>query len=539
MRAVAAIVLIFASCQSLDCQNRKPKSRLSFFDIDLLRYAAEDRKGNVMISPASIKSTLAMLLEGAEGTTASEIKTALRLSPVKTDFREELGMYLTALQANGPTATIENACGLFVDKKLKLKRDYEMVLRGMYKSEVNQVDFKQPKATAEAINNWVNTKTKGLIPTIVDDGNISPSAEVFVTNTLYFKSSWLHEFNPSLTHGDCFYKDGVCKIVAMMDLQTELNYAYIEDLRAHALELPYQGGRYSMILLVPQDRDAGMALIRDLPYIGLLEISKLMEPNDVILTMPKFDVEYSDDMIGTLKNMRISSLFSPSANLSGIIEGTSSAYINSFFHTVHMSVDEKGTIAAAATAAMIVPLIDDHVQLRIDRPFLFFIRDNELGLVLFEGKIEEPSEFKVATSGPVGTKTDQTPVKTPQNPIMTIPKAPSVIQKPLEPWDALRPIISQPADTPPIWNRAPFASLSSTPSSPSTTSPATSTPSSTSLSSSPSSVSTSFSSPSTSSSTPSPSPSSQSTTEASIEITTEKGKSGWRKWFPRYFDKYI
>lgn len=92
--------------------------------------------------------------------------------------------------------------------------------------------------------------------------------------------------------------------------------------------------------------------------------------------------------------MRISSLFSPSANLSGIIEGNSSAHINSFYHTVHMSVDEKGTIAAAATAAMVVPLINDQVQLRVDRPFLFFIRDNELGLILFEGKIEEPTEFK-------------------------------------------------------------------------------------------------------------------------------------------------
>lgn len=100
--------------------------------------------------------------------------------------------------------------------------------------------------------------------------------------------------------------------------------------------------------------------------------------------------------------MRITTLFSPKANVSGIFEGGSSQ-INNIFHKVHMTVDEAGTVAAAATAAMVVPLIGNFAQLRVDRPFVFFIRDNIAGLVLFEGKIEEPT-ISVAKNGLHGEK---------------------------------------------------------------------------------------------------------------------------------------
>lgn len=93
---------------------------------------------------------------------------------------EKYYMSIVDFQANGPTASIENANGLFVDKNLKLKKDFEMVLKRMYNSEVKKVDFKQPKHTAEAINGWVNAKTKGLIPSIVDDGKSIENASFTV-----------------------------------------------------------------------------------------------------------------------------------------------------------------------------------------------------------------------------------------------------------------------------------------------------------------------------------------------------------------------
>ncbi|KAJ8711690.1 hypothetical protein PYW08_008644 [Mythimna loreyi] len=395
MRLTIAAVLIFASFLSLDCSTETSSSRLNYFDIDLLRYVAEGKSGNVMVSPASIKSTLAMLLEGARGTTAAEIQAALRLTPNKDDYRHQLSELMKDLRVNTSSVIVQNANGLFASRKLQLNKEYEKMAKRLFYSEVNNVDYNDPRTSADIINGWVNYNTKGLISDIIDQAAITPQTELLVTNALYFKGLWQHEFEPKLTHPDCFFRDGICKTVAMMELDAELNYAYVENLRAHALELPYQGKRYSMMLLVPLDRDAGVALIRDLPYIGLLQISKLLEPTDVILTMPKFTVEYSDDLVTALKNMRITSLFTNAANLSGIFEDPEAGgYINNMIHKVYMQVDEKGTVAAAASAGMVVPLINNYINLRIDRPFLFFIWDNEKGVVLFEGKIEEPTEYK-------------------------------------------------------------------------------------------------------------------------------------------------
>ncbi|PZC71365.1 hypothetical protein B5X24_HaOG213570 [Helicoverpa armigera] len=391
MRGIIATVIIFASFQSLDCLSHVANSRLNFFDIDLFRAVTDGKSGNIMISPASIKSTLAMILEGARGPTASQIQTALRLAPDKHDYREQLSVFMKDFEVKTSSVTVQNANAIFIAKKLQLKKEYEMAVKRSYFAEVNKLDFENPETAKNFINGWVNKKTRGYIPDIIDQAQISPVTELLVTNALYFKGTWLHEFEPSRTPTECFYKNGVCKQVAMMDLDTELNYAFVDTLRAHALELPYQGNRFSMFILVPQDRDAGQALIRDLPYIGLAGIMALMEKTDVLLTMPKFTVEYDDDMVAALQNMRITTLFTPSANLSGIFEGTP-AYLNSIFHKVFMSVDETGTIAAASTAGMVVPLIFSQVQLRVDRPFVFFIYDNDNGVVLFEGLVEDPNE---------------------------------------------------------------------------------------------------------------------------------------------------
>ncbi|XP_072933677.1 uncharacterized protein [Epargyreus clarus] len=386
-----SILIILATLHTFDCQRERLKenSRLHFFDIDLLRYATEDNSGNVMISPASIKSTLAMILEGARGNTESEIRSALRLSPNKEEYREQLNLYLSLLMSNKTGTLLHNANAVFVSNKLQLKRDYELMLRKVYHSEVRFADFKNPIAVADLINGWTSANTNAHITHVVGPGDISATSDMVLTNAMFFRGTWQRAFDPRHTQKDCFFSKGTCIDVAMMFLSCELNYTYVDNLRAHAVELPYQGRRYSMILLVPQDRDGLASVIRDLPYMSLPQISQLLQPSDVFLYMPKFTVDYNENMVAALKRMEINTLFSKDADLSGMYENGSPT-VNSVLHKVQMTVDEQGTVAAAATAAMVIPLIDKEIQLRVDRPFLFFIRDNDLGLVLFEGKIENP-----------------------------------------------------------------------------------------------------------------------------------------------------
>ncbi|CAH0402318.1 unnamed protein product [Chilo suppressalis] len=419
----ALLVITFQSVTN--GQNQQPMSRLNFFDIDLLRYCAEERRGNVMVSPASIKATLAMLLEGSQGATEVEIRSALRLAPTKSEYREQLNLFLEGLKTNTTGVFLQNANSVFVSDKLKMKKDYESLLKSVYLADVFKMNFGDIDGSVNTINNWVSKKTNGLIPGIVEPVNVNPSTEILLANAMYFKGSWQKSFDPKETSGTCFYNHGVCNKVQMMSMRGQFKYAYSEELRAHAIDLPYEGGRYSMVLLVPIDRDGCAPLIRDLPYMSLNQIVNVLEPYDVQLTMPKFTIDYSEDMVGPLISMRISTLFASSSNLSGIFDGDS-PYINSMYHKVHMTVDEQGTVAAAATAAMVVPLIEDGVQLRVDRPFVFFIRDNELRVVLFEGRIEEPTPFVDASPAKAPT-----PVAPP--PAQMMPSGPPAPVAPLAP----------------------------------------------------------------------------------------------------------
>ncbi|KAF9786581.1 hypothetical protein SFRURICE_016304 [Spodoptera frugiperda] len=313
--------------------------------------------------------------------------------------------------------------GLFVSKPLQLRKECVDFTR------VNKLDFNDPRTAADEINGWVNSKTGGLIPAILDQAHINPKTELLLTSALYFKGTWLNEFDLKQTHGECFYRNGVCKTVAMMNLEAELNYAHVDDLRAHALELPYQNKRYSMMILMPQDRDAGLALIRHLPDFRLQDISNMLQPTHVVLTMPKF-------------TMGMSTLFSPATNLSDIIDGAE-AHLNTIFDKVYMSVDEKGTTGAAATADMLAsvqpadlvihrishnklirsismkilattaairellePRIYNNslfVQFRVNRPFIFYIWNQRGVSVLFEGKIEDPADFYAVTNNKFST----------------------------------------------------------------------------------------------------------------------------------------
>ncbi|XP_050680312.1 leukocyte elastase inhibitor-like [Leptidea sinapis] len=392
MDLIFCIGVFLVSIKDIHCIDGRQAelSRFNFFDIDLLKYAAEDREGNVMVSPASIKSTLAMLLEGAGGITETELRSALRLSPFKDEFREQLNTYLSLLQVNTPGVKISNANGVFVSKKLKLHKHFVSTLSKLYFADIQEIDFSNPFNASDIINRWVGQNTKGLITDIIQPAQLSPKSEMIIANALYFKGLWARGFNPRYTRSGCFHRQGSCLNVAMMELHSELNYAYVDNLRAHALELQYQGGEYSMILLVPLDFEGCAQLVRDLPYMSLPQISILLEPTDIRLIMPKFTVEFNDNVAGPLRNMRVVSLFTKNANLSGMYEG-GAPQVDSIIHRVHMTVDEQGTVAAAASSAMVIPLIGAEVQLRVDRPFVFFIRNNKLGQVLFEGKIDEPN----------------------------------------------------------------------------------------------------------------------------------------------------
>ncbi|MCK5434684.1 MAG: serpin family protein, partial [Dehalococcoidales bacterium] len=240
------------------------------------------------------------------------------------------------------------------------------------------------------INNWVSDQTEGRIEDLIPQGVIDALTRLVLTNAIYFNAAWEYPFDGDMTEDGPFYLlDGGEVIVPMMS-QTE-SFGYAEGDEYQAVELPYDGGELSMVILLPQtghfDAFEGSLDAQQVDAImGRLEYSQ------VSLTMPKFEFESGFGLKETLAAMGMPVAFSRDADFSGMT-GNRDLFIADVIHKAFVSVDEAGTEAAAATAVVMeltaVPEVP--VEVTADRPFIFLIRDIETGTILFVGRIVDPS----------------------------------------------------------------------------------------------------------------------------------------------------
>ncbi|XP_077289191.1 uncharacterized protein LOC143913344 isoform X2 [Arctopsyche grandis] len=371
--------------------------RLNNFDVQLLRDTAETAtSSNFMISPASIKSVLIMIYEGARGNTAEEIKSVLRLPADQAETRNLLNVYLSKLQVQTPGVIVESANKVFLSNRYNVNQDYEAVLSDMYRSKVDRIDFGQPNTAANVINNWVSGTTHGHISELVDGASLDPNTILMLANALYFKGTWESAFDEKVTSKKCFYVNDNCILTPTMENEGEYKYALIDDsFSAQVIELLYQGGKYSMLIVLPTEKNGLKTLLRDFSQTSLQTILDQLESTEVQLNMPKFTIDYSDDMTNILKKMGINDLFTSRANLTGMIHN-GNPHVDQVAHKTRIEVNEKGSIAAAATGAMVVPLMGGTTaRMTIDHPFIFLIRENDSGAILFAGRVQQPDQSSV------------------------------------------------------------------------------------------------------------------------------------------------
>ncbi|XP_063242332.1 leukocyte elastase inhibitor-like [Bacillus rossius redtenbacheri] len=378
-------------------------NRFNFFDVELLREVCDAETGNVVVSPASVKAVLAMVLEGAQGDSAEQIRTALRLPASQQEIRSHLQKYLASLQSAGNSYTLEMANRLFLSRDLNLKPEYAVALRSYYHADVQQVDFEQPKVTADTINEWVKIVTHQLIPTIVEAENFKKDAVMLLANAIFFKGRWRTEFDLDGTLVRCFYpKPSTCQKSYMMESVDYYRYGNVEDLDAQAVDIPYQASKFSMLVVMPNKLDGIGQLVRDLPHRSISAILQSLELTEVVISLPRFQLDYSTDLVKILRQLDIKDIFGANANLTAMVKETENApYISNVFHKAKIIVNEEGSIAAAGTGALVIPLMGSTVpRLRVDRPFLFFIRDTVRGSVIFAGRVTTPEEAKPDAAPP-------------------------------------------------------------------------------------------------------------------------------------------
>lgn len=336
--------------------------------------AIVEKGENVVVSPYSAGVALSMLAEGAEGETRAEFDNALNGCIFKA---EDLG--------NNDTITVKSSNSVWVDNDFSIRNSYVNLLEKDFDAFIDALSFADP-ATVKAINDWCAENTNGKIDEIID--RLDPSAVMVLVNALYFNAPWEDEFSPSLTKEADFH--GVTKNskVQMMNRSARMNYA--EYYGCQMVELPYAGGRYSMIVILPP---AGMDADAMMQYVGesIYDMAMgMFQPRQVRFKMPKAKIETSLILNQALKNMGIKSAFTTAADFKGIA-AMGPLVLDQVKQKCYIDISEKGTEAAAVTSAQIrltsARPEAEPVEMTVDRPYLFIITDKANGNILFAGKI--------------------------------------------------------------------------------------------------------------------------------------------------------
>ncbi len=403
---------------------------------DLFRKFAQ-APGNIVMSPYSIGTAMAMVLSGARGETRDEMLAALRHTLAPTDIaaanEQALALLAAYNDARGPCPRGFEADGLLckapapdnpdqacrqdgkregntcivdappADVKLRLANalmlvnaaasvapDFEETMRTRFGAEVFR------GASLEPVNDWANKKTEGKIDKILD--KLSQDSSHVLLNAIYFNGPWATPFPKSATRDRPFRLTPKQSVdVPSMSMQTSLALVKAEGFSA--IRLPYAAEGLSMIVVRPDDIDGIDKVIAGLDGAGLAKLAvelRETEPRRVMVMMPRFKAAYGADLVTPFKALGMSKVFdytqSDLSGLTGVPRSETQSAIDQIVHRAVIDVSETGTEAAAVTAVVVntrrAIIMPD--TFNVDRPFMFLIADDKTGAILFEGRISDP-----------------------------------------------------------------------------------------------------------------------------------------------------
>ncbi len=296
--------------------------------------------------------------------------------------------------------SIQVANGVWSQTGWGILSSFVNVLVTDYAAVAAQLDFSgQNSAAIQAINQWIDQETQGIIPAMLD--TLAPSTELVLANAIYFKAGWANPFSPANTSNDIFYVNGaVSTPVPMMHNQIDPTVGGIGG-DYDVLELPYvssgASSGFAMDIFLPHARDGIAAVEKEILADSSAQWENLLSPVSVQLSLPKFQFGAKFNpaaMQSALSALGMTDAFTPAADFSGI-DGGGELFISQILHQTHVEVDELGTIAVAVTvvegvgAAAVITAAP--MVFTVDHPFFFLIRDIDTGAVVFMGRVEDPT----------------------------------------------------------------------------------------------------------------------------------------------------
>ena len=359
------------------------------FGLDLYAELAK-KPGNVVCSPLSVRTILALAAAGAGGATRGEMISALKLPGTVEASDAAVSALMAQLNApKGFALSVANA--LWVMRGFPLLPEFITRAKTSYSAEARECDFvADPAGSRTTINRWVESKTNDKIKDLIPAGAVTPDTRLVLTNAVYFKADWQTPFpKQRTTPGPFALADGSTKRVPLMHLSAELRAGDDPADDFQAVRLPYAGGQVSMVLLVPRKPDGLPAVESRLSADRFRATLAGLKPHRVELTLPKFKAEFEATLNAPLQSLGMKAAFTPSADFSKLTSADK-LMISLVVHKAFIEVDEAGTEAAAATGAVMrttsARLPAPPLTITADRPFVYALYHEPAGRVLFWGR---------------------------------------------------------------------------------------------------------------------------------------------------------
>ncbi len=352
---------------------------------------AQNQGGNLFISPLSIAMALGMTYNGAGGETQAAMQQALELEGMSIQqINEAYRDLIDLLFELDPLVQFDLANSIWYRHDITFEQAFFDINRAYFDATVEALDFGLPSA-ANTINAWVRENTGDKIEEIVASP-IPSHVVMYLINAIYFKGTWTYQFDKDLTQDAPFtLLTGNERTVEMMSHAEEADLAYVTTDSFDAIDLPYGGQAFTMTVLLPREGIDVDAVVDELDSGSWNSWMSGLAETSAKVSMPKFTLEYEIELNDVLSALGMEMAFTPGAANFSKMRPANDLYISKVMHKTFVDVYEEGTEAAAATSVEIgLTCACGPFEFRVDRPYLFAIREKYSGTIIFMGKIVDP-----------------------------------------------------------------------------------------------------------------------------------------------------
>jgi serpin B len=353
--------------------------------------ALRKEKGNVFFSSTSVRTALGMTALGAKGATLDEMAKALHVSADAAQNVDSAKKETASWRAAAGKAELVIANRLWIEKAFALEPAFTTQSRAGYGASAEEVAFtKAPDQARGKINKWVSDQTKAKIVDLLPAGSITDQTRLVLTNAIYFKGNWAEAFKKDETKDEPFRAPSGTVNVPTMHRTGSFSYA--ENAEVSLVELPYKESDLALLVALPRKAEQLDAIESEVSGGEVDAWAKSLSPRRVALALPRFTFSWGRSIRPELEQLGIKTAFSPQADFSGLsAKAGKNLFLSDVFHKAFVLVDEVGTEAAAATGAVIsVKSLPMTTVMKVDHPFLFFVRNTKTGDILFAGRVANP-----------------------------------------------------------------------------------------------------------------------------------------------------